>query len=287
VVALFKREYILTVDTLRITQLDISFNINRTLSREPNTAEISIRNLTESNRKRLEESAEVPVVLEAGYQQPQNAVVFGLNNTFASSMSAIFNGDLREIFTERDGPDLVTKVTSGDGEKRKRRARINKGFAPGTTLRTVIEALANAMGVGLGNIRRISNPSFLNAGATFPSGTTASGDAGEVLGQILRSAGLTYSIQDGELQILSLTTALDAAAVVLNSGSGLIETPSIASDGTMRARTLMIPDLFPGRKVQFDSDAVTGFGRVETAEYVGDTAGSDWFIDIECKGIPQ
>ena len=284
-VALFKRDLALTVDTLRITNLDASFKVKRTLGREPNTAEVNIRNLNGTNQAALEEKEEVRVVIEAGYSQPANAIIFGVNNTFASGRSVIFNGDLREVRTEREGADLVTRLSSGDGERRRRRARINRSFGRGTNLRTVVEACAEAMGVGLGNLNRITNPEFPGAGAVFPNGTTASGSVADILGEILQSAGFTYSIQDGNLQILARRTALENTTIILSSETGMVDTPSISSDGIMRARTLMIPDLFPGRKVEFRGERVTGFAFVKVADYTGDTASADWFIDVECERL--
>lgn len=282
-VALFKRDYSLVLDDILITKLDITFKVTRNLKREPNTAEITVKNLSPEHRRQLEERADVRVSLEAGYVS--SGFEFGVGGTFASGRSLIFAGDLREVTTERMGADLITKISSGDGEKRHRRSRINRGFGPGTSIRTVIEACAEALGVGVGNLRELGSPEFPGAGAIFPNGTVLSGNAAEELGAILRSAGYTYSIQDGNLQILRRGTALAGTAVVLSSATGMIDTPSISSDGTLRARTLMIPDLFPGRKVEFRGENLTGLAKVEVAEYTGDTAGNDWFIDIECKRV--
>lgn len=279
---LFQRDFSLTVDTLKITELDVSFKVTRALGREPNTAEISVKNLTEAHRAQLTEKASVRVVLEAGYKVDGGGALTGPGATFSSGTSLIFAGDLREVKTMREGADLVTRISSGDGEKGRRQARINRSFGPGSSLLTVIEACAEAMGVGLGNLRELRNPEFQGAGGVFPSGTAVSGSVADILGDILRSAGFTYSIQDGQLQILKRGTALAATAVVLSSETGLIDTPNLSSDGTMRARMLMTPDVFPGRKIEMRAENVRGFFRVKRAEYTGDTTGADWFIDVEC-----
>jgi len=269
---LFRRSYALTVDQLRITDLDVAFGVHRTMKPEPNTAEITIRNLHPDNRKRTEEKRHVGVVLEAGYAPP-------------GEMSLIFAGDLREVHTMRDGPDLLTVLSSGDGEEQHRKARVNRSFPPGISIRKVIEAAAEAMGVGVGNLNALSQVEFPGAGAVFPGGTVLSGNVAQELADVLRSAGLEYSIQGGVLQILTRRKALEGTALVLSSDSGMVGTPSVSSDGTARASLLMAPDIFPGRKVEFRAENLIGVYRVETARYSGDTAGADWTIEIECQPI--
>jgi hypothetical protein len=269
---LFRRAYALTVDQLRIVDLDIAFTVFRTLQPEPNTAEITIRNLHPDNRKRMEEKRHVIVNLEAGYKPP-------------GETSLIFAGDLREVHTHREGPDLLTVLSSGDGEEQHRKARVNRSFPPGTSLRRVIEAAAEAMGVGVGNLTALSQVEFPGAGAIFPGGTVLSGNVAEELRALLRSAGLEYSIQAGVMQILTRNKALEGSALVLSSDSGMVGTPSASSDGTARASLLMAPDVFPGRKVEFRSENLVGVYRVETATYHGDTAGQDWTIDVECTPL--
>ena len=102
---------------------------------------------------------------------------------------------------------------------------------------------------------------------------------------LAQSAGLEWSIQNGNLQLLGRGAALAAKAIVLRADTGLIGVPSIDSEGVVRARSLIVPDLFPGRKVEILSQAVRGFFAIEKATYTGDTtAGAqEWYVDIEAK----
>lgn len=266
---LFRRTYAVQVGTLRITDLDVAFSVTRSLKREPNTAELSIFNLNETHRQQIREERVLPVQIEAGY---------GGNNAL------IFLGDLRDAHTERDGPDLVTMLSSSDGGRRTRGGRVNRSYGPNTSLRTVILGAAEALGVGLGNVEEAAARADLEgAGRLFSEGVVLSGNAAAELDGIMESSGLEYSIQNGQLQVLDRNQFLRGTAVRLTSDTGLIGSPSEASDGVVTAQCLMIPDVFPGRRVQFDSREVSGFFRVEVASYAGDSAGEDWGIEIECK----
>ena len=279
--ALFKRAYRLTIEHLLIEKLDIDFKVTRSLKKDPNTAEINVRNLAENNRREVEEKKLAAVTLAAGYERsPGTPEQEGFAET-----SLIFAGDLRTAHTLREDADLVTKVSSGDGEKRHRKARIKKSYVPGTKIKQAIEDLVKAMGLGLGNLKALGNVEFPKAGAVFPNGTVVSGNVAAELEGLLRSAGLTYSIQNGAVQILTRRRALSGEAIVLSPTSGLIGTPSVASDGIARARTLMIPDIFPGRVVQFRTERVTGFFRINKAEYTGNTASIEWYIDTESEPL--
>ena len=208
--------------------------------------------------------------------------------------------------TIREGPDIITTIASGDGEKKNRNARIDRSYAPGTTIQQVVKDLAEAMGVGLGNLNRIGKVEFPKAGATFPTGTTLSGNVSDELTEILRSAGLEYSIQDEQLQILTRDQALKDEVVILAPDSGLVGTASVGSDRILRCTTLMIPDIFPGRRVRPETESVqgdvsaiqsrgsgrrhlenfSGIFRCQKCIYTGDTsAGERWTIEIEADPL--
>lgn len=294
---LFRRSYRLTVEDVAISDLDISFSVDRTIKKQPSTADISIYNLDPDRRQRIEERGAARVVLEAGYEMPEGAA----RGQGYSDRGLIYAGDLREVYTDREGADLITHLTSGDGEKKHRQARVQKSFAPSTSIKAAIRACADALGVGVGNLDSITRAEFPGVGAVFPCGTVLSGSAAEELDGLLRSAGLEYSIQNGALQIRTRRQALEGEAVVLGPETGLIGNASVSSDLTLKATCLMIPDIFPGRRIKVLSEAVfgnilaiqsrgqgrrhlhgfSGFFRVNNARYSGDTSGNDWQIDIE------
>lgn len=277
-VRLFGRKAILIVDTIRIecgasAGLDISFNVEKTIKPDPNTAEVRIWNLTREHQQQLAGKSKkdgVEFVLEAGYIE---------------GTSAIAEGTMRYVFTERDGPDLVTVLGMGDGDA-VRRSRIAKGYSLGTPVTTVLRDLAKACGVGVGNLETaIKAATLTGGGSVFKGGTAINGNAYAELVRVLASCGLTVSIQHGRLQILGEGKGLEGRALELSAASGLIMSPTVDQKGILKAQTLMIPDLLPGRKIVMKSRAVEGSFIVQKARYSGDTAGNDWTIDIEAKAL--
>jgi hypothetical protein len=266
---LFRRETSLTVGTLRFTGLDLRFQVSKSLDREPNTAEIAVFNLSQSSRQQVEETEDQRVELRAGYVEDDGSAV-------------IFAGDLRKASSTRDGADIVTVIEAGDGERAYRRGRVSRSFGAGTSLRSVIEGVGASLGLGIGNLSEVAaGAGFEGLGQVFSEGVVVSGSSREELSGLLDSAGIEWSVQDGNLQLLERGQALATTAVRLSPETGLIGSPSIDSEGLMKARALLIPDVFPGRKVEIVSEFVSGFYRVTKASYTGDTASTEWYVDIE------
>ncbi len=252
---------------IRIVNLDFSFTVTKSLRREPNVAEVKVWNLSASSRQSLEAAEEQRIRLEAGY---------------AEDVHVIFEGDLRKASSSREGSDIVTTVEGGDGERGFRQARTNRSFGEGTSVRSVIEDVARGMGIGVGNLEaQTQGRGFEGLGAIYEEGTVVSGSSRETLTGLVRSVGLEWSVQDGNLQLLPFRVALRQTAVLLTPETGLIGSPSIDSENVLQARALIIPGIFPGRKVDVRAEFVRGIYRVTKATYTGSTFGQEWYVDVE------
>lgn len=285
-IVLFKRAAVITVDNIRIecggdTNLDVVFDVEKTLVPTPNTATVKITNLTKHHRDQLAGRAAkklggnnkaVLVTIEAGY----------VGQTFR-----IFSGDMGIIYSQREGADIVTTVETGDGEKAWKDSRIQKSYAPGTSVEAVIIDVAQAIGAGPGNLlAKVRRAAIKGWGEVYTGGTVASGKAVAEMTRLTAACGLTWSIQDGTLQLLESAGALDTTAIVVNSKTGMVDSPSINQKGILSVKTLIIPDLIPGRKLKVEAENISGVFRVKRAKYIGDTHGNDWFVEIEADRVP-
>lgn len=269
---LFRRAWRVQVGTLDVSALAVSFKCKRTLAQRAGTLDLTIRNLTEEHRREIQRARRFHTFVEvmAGYR---------------GGMSLIFRGDLRKAVPARDGTDWVTKVTAGDGEHALRTARVNRSFAPGTTVEAVVRHIAEAMGVGVGNAATALRGATLGtSGGAFPEGTVLFGQAAEELTRLCASAGKTWSIQEGNLQILNRGGALEREAILLSPGTGMVGTPEVVNRRVITVTALLQPGLVPGQQVVVQSDALltTAPWRITEAEYSGDTHGGDWYAKLTC-----
>lgn len=272
---LFDRFARVTVDTFRIEGLRVTFKIKKTLSKEPNTADIEIYNLSADTRRAMRTKGAL-VTLEAGYKK-ENGV--------------IFTGDARTIDHVRAGPDWITRIRCGDGEKAFQFNNAVISARPNAKRTDVAKKVIDALGLKPGNaLGQIAGA--VGAGTDrFLKGYSFAGNAAKALDDLVRAAGLTWSIQDGEVQVLAADGKRREIAFRLSPDSGLIGSPEHGTPdkkskkSKLKARTLLRAELKPGSAVVIDSEATKGNYRCDTVNHIGDSFSNDWFSDLEMLPI--
>lgn len=276
-------------DGLDLSPMRIVFKTKKSDAQTPNTAEIRVYNLAPATAKQIREEFKT-VTLQAGYE---------------SNYGIIFTGNIKQVrFGRENGTDTYIDIAAGDGDDAYNFAVVNTTLAAGAKQSDQIAAAGRAMegrGVGVGYVAE-------TGAAALPRGKVMYGMARDYLRQSAEASETTWSVQDGKLQLVSLTGTLPNQAVVLNSKSGLIGTPEQTNDG-IKARCLLNPLLKIGGKVMIDekdvaeaklpdtekgadankpaSIASDGQYRVLTIEHSGDTRGNDWYSDIVCLDVDE
>jgi len=278
VTELFNRTYEVVVGTSLVTGHRVVFDVEKSLQPEPNICELTVWNLSESQRASLEELEPkkddprgIPVKIEAGY---------GGDN------AQIFLGELRAVTSVKNGPDWETKLDGGDGEKATKGKRLNVAYGAKTPVDTVLRAMVRALGIGDGNVgKAVARLKQAGAAKLFPNGKVITGPVARRLTDFARSADLEWSIQDGAIQILDRGKTLAGLAVRLTPKTGLIGSPTVDQNGVLTAQCLMIPDIRVGGLIVVESRRVSGNYRVERAHWRGDSHGGDWYITLEASRI--
>lgn len=281
---LIDREVVLNIGGLRIASraiqgealpiLRVQFKVVRALRKDPNTADIVVYNLNKTNRSAMQEK-NIPTTIEGGYRD---------------NVSQVFGGVLQFGGTVKNGEDWVTTIQSSDGGQKYKSARINVGFKGPVTIEKVLETAGEALGINLGNLKeKVREGGLRSALKEFTNGKVLSGKAEQIFTKIAKSAGYSWSVQDGQIQLLGPKEVIDERAVVLSSidgrSTGLVGSPEPGEKGFVKVRALLQPNLLPGRKVQVQSREVDGFYRIEKGVYTGDTWGGDWYADLEVKPL--
>lgn len=250
---------------------DCQFDVHKDLTGKPNKATIQLFNLNSDHRSALSERAAkgpMRVRVDAGYED---------------GTARIFEGDLRTLYHDRHKADFITYFETGDGDKTVQTSRVFRSWGPGTPVTQVIRDVVTATGLGQGNFDSVASELLLEGlGRTFSQGTVVAGKSFDALERICRSAGISWSIQDGTLQFLAEGTALSGTAVLVTAGTGMLDTIKIDHKRRLHLKMLMVPDVFPGRKIQLEDKSVW---RLEKCRYSGHTKGNNWNIDIEALPI--
>jgi hypothetical protein len=274
----------LQIDCGNGTGLDVSFRIQRgqhatttSTKPQPNTCDLTIYGLNPTHRFQLAKAtakpagkasagngtvaAVVPCIIMAGYQQRK---------------TLFFSGELRAAQDKTSGPNVVTEISSGDGDTAITQARLNVSVAPGATLSQVVNQVLAAFGPAVqpGNLQSAlaQFAGSAQASQAFAKGMTLKGSASEIFTDICRSIGAQWSVQNGALQILPLGQPAPGVATVVDENHGMIGTPTVDSKGIAVVETLMLPGIIPGSLIQLTSKNAYGFYRVIGMEVSGDTS---------------
>lgn len=272
------RKYILTIGTTQMTDFELDATIKRTLKPEPNSIELTIYNLGPTNRAACE-AAEQPIQLDAGYE--------------LDTLTNVYLGTTTNGRSGRPKVEWETKITAGDGAKKLRAARaaqtIGKGAASPVSVFSGAAQALQAAGIGGGNIASAaaSFDAALNAklGKLGKLGVPLFGNGARQMNAVSRSVGVEYSVQSEKLQVLALGKAIAGTAVVLNSATGLVGTPTIETKGKeagrVRFETNMIPGILPGGLVLLTSSSITGQFRIEATTCKAEFPRGAWGFEAE------
>jgi hypothetical protein len=255
-------------NALLIRDLRISFSIEKDDKPQPNRCEIKIYNLAPASRLALENKG-VKVILSAGYENNQ--------------VGQIFSGSARYVNSQKQGPDWVTTIQCGDGERSFRFAFASQVFQAGTGLGQVVQQLVKTLQVDPGNAPQLAT----DLTEQFADGYTVHAPAAKELSRLLEPRGYTWSIQDGRFVALQELQVLQEALVLVSQDTGLIGSPEYGTGekakgpATLKVSQMLNPAIRPGVKIEVRSRGRNGYFKVKKCRQVGDTFGKDWQTEME------
>ena len=255
-----------------ITDLRVTFEIERTGSKHPDTCKATITNASEDTRAVFHRKP-VLVRLEAGYDD---------------DIRTLFTGDLLFSASKLDKTDWVTTFQIADGLRSFREGRVAQSFKEGATVLDALKAAAKAL--------QFSIPSNILNDATmqsqFAAGLTLHGPAEKQLTNLLTPYGYNWSIQNNRLVILKQSDTQPGDAIVVDENTGLIGSPETGAptkDQKIPVTTikmLLNDRVLPGTKIQLTSrDHNKVLMKVVKLTMTGDTHGGDFQSTVEAKPL--
>ncbi|MNK60456.1 hypothetical protein D3C87_795900 [compost metagenome] len=287
-------------EALDLSALQFVFATKQADEESPNNCTVRVFNLSEdtSNRCRGEYSR---VVLQAGYVD--------------GGAGVIFEGTVKQYRVGRNPEGLTTflDILAADGDTAYNFSVVNRTMAAGTTaaerLRASVEAMS-AEGVKPGEIN------MPGTGGVLPRGKVLFGLARAAIRGEAATAGSTWNISNGLVNVTPLDGYLPSEAVVLTASTGLVGRVEQTEDG-MRCRCLLNPRLVVGALVKIDNRLINqtvaapgseipggqvpynrwagvqqfatlandGLYRIYVAEHSGDTRGAEYYTDLICLAV--
>lgn len=245
----------------RVPGLFIQFDIEKTTESDANSAKIKVYNLNQRSRGIL----------------VQNDTIVQLDVGYGNALEQLFIGDVDRVTIEKKGPDIVAFIEAGDSEKTLLESTINQSFAPGTFLSKLVNIAASKLNVAVGTLTGLKDK-------RFEQGVTLSGNVKTELDKLLKAGNVEWNIQDGTLQILPENETTGEDAILLNKNTGLLGRPIRKNKG-ISFRSLLIPDLKPGRKVRIFSDDIDGDFKIRKSNFKGDTRVGPFEVTCEADFV--
>lgn len=282
---------------LDLSEMHFQFKTSNADEEGPSNCFVRIFNLSETTVETLIKYNYSRLVLQAGYE---------------SSFGVIFDGDIKQFRVGRlNAKDTYLEILAADGDLGYSYAVVNTSLSAAQNTRAnVIKATVNEFekyGITLGD-------NLAETGGTLPRGKVLFGMARTFMRNAVETAGATWSIQNGRIQIIPLDSYLPGEAVKLTSATGMIDVPEATQLG-VQVKCLLNPKIVIGGRVQIDNASIKqtiqqsaqpgfqlafnqwasvqnfanvandGFYRVYVAEHEGDTRGQPWWTNLTCLAI--
>jgi len=283
-------------DGIDLSEFRIVFRVHQNDFESPNHAEIRVYNLSRETMDKIQGEGTTygkytKVHLEAGYQNGEN---FG----------TIFEGTISQLHRGRENnTETYIDILAADGDFYND-IFVAETQAKRTTMKERVEAISKDAN---GNAITVNHPPQSDAKYwATPSlrGKVLFGMWRSEIRKVAQTAGCSWSIQNGAVQIIPLDGYKEGEAVELNSATGLIGVPKQTDEG-VEMQCLLNPKIIVGGLIKTSQESINqtilnsmiphnqwaglqfvaplspdGNYRVLVAEHHGDTRGHEWYTDI-------
>lgn len=272
--------------TIDVSNLRGRFTVRYATVQSPNTAEITVTNLSEATAQKINKEGQ-KVTLTAGYED---------------GYAIIFSGNIVQKRVGRENPvDTYLAIVASDGDRAYNYATVSKTLAAGSTFRDQVDVVLEAMkphGVTAGYIADLGSKKM-------PGPRTLFGMARDVMRDVATSTGATWTIENGKLDVVKANETKPGDVIVLNSTTGMIGRPVQTFDGII-ARMLLNTRVKPNGKIKIDQGSIDqasfttvygaeksnellggmlatdGIYKIVVVEHHGDSRGNPWYTEVVC-----
>lgn len=295
---LYKRKFSLFVikddNVLDLSEMHCKFKTEQADTEVPNNASIRVYNLTDKTIQAVKEFTRV--VIQAGYE---------------ANFGVIFDGTIKQFGIGRENAtDTYLDIFAADGDLAYNFSLVNTTLAPGASQSEQLQAALDAM--ALGGVYLGYKPGDVGV-TTLPRGKTSFALGRDVIRTYAQTNKMTWSIQNGKINIIPLDGYKPGQIPDVNATSGLIGQPQQTANGIHFVH-LLSPAFKIGQAIRINNDDINqliaqeknpfptpynqrtgtlnlaktasdGLYRLLVAEHEGDTRGQAWYTNVIALAI--
>jgi hypothetical protein len=264
---------------IKIDNLQINFHIKKSSSHKdsPDRCKIKVYNLSNESLSKLN-SEYMAASLKCGYKE--------------TGLRQLYSGEITYFHTNKSGVDRITEINIGSSYLDLHDTDVSEVVPAGATVEEVIERIRKSMA----NVAKgIYSGDGIRKQAIY--GYPLSGTAKQMLDEVSEVYDLEYRIDDRTLYINDSKGSVGGTidVPVLSTETGLIELPYYTSGDRRRKKknpakkegieftSLLNVDIKPGRLVKLETEEFNNFYKVDSAEYMGDYRGQEWYVKAYCS----
>lgn len=257
----------------QINDLRMSFEVNKTDQKSPNTAKITIYNLSRSSANEMGRIKN-KVIIRAGYEDE-------------GGLKSLFFGDLTRSNFKKSGTETMLEIEAVDGRLNLSETIISIGLAGDTPVQTVVEQILRFFTIPLA--APLNLPRKL-----YKYGYSFIGKAKDALTEALRYVGYFWTIINEQLFIFQDGRSLSRSGLFLTPTTGLINIPETLTDSDKqtdpseaptrwKVTCLLFPQLSPGAEFEIQSKVLSAGLTVESSSFKGDNYEGDFITVVEAR----
>lgn len=268
-----------------LSELHIKFSVRNTTAQVLKRAEIRIYNLNQDVANKIQNEF-TRVELSAGY---------------GDDIGLIFQGQIAQIRVGRENAtDTYVDIFAQDGDAAYNFSVSNRSLAKGWTPDQLYTSLLQDLepyGITAGH-----KPDF--SGESASRGMACYGMTRDYLRDLAAQQGCEWSLEDGKINFVKLSSFIAGEAVVLNSATGMIGTPEMTLQG-LTVRSLLNSRIKSGGQIKIDNASIASlqlnipYAGIDVApgtdadgaytsrvvQHVGDTRGLEWYTSMICVAV--
>ncbi len=244
--------------------MHVNFSFQKSDLETQNTGKVSVWNLNPAHIAELNKT-DCCLSFRAGY---------------GNRLSLIFSGIITFITTKPDGADVRTDIEVVDNRVEIRDTYVSLAYNGTVSWKRIFNDAAGQMGVP---VTYSYNASFVDV----PNGFSFVGLARDIMTKGCKCCGLSWSLQNGIMQVKKMGDTMNKEVYVLSKDTGLIGFPErvvvsqekkTGKDSTLGwdVEYFLNGAINIDDYVKLETKSVTGFFRVYSIDMQGDNASGDW-----------
>jgi len=288
-------------------QLRCVFDIIASPGNQFATADIRVYNLRSASSPRqgsgttvagLEPKQADAIQLLAGYSAFDTTVDSEsgiVTNSVRDDIGTIFTGTVSNVFRERDGANIVTRILCRSGDNINDTGNANASYSPGVTLYDVLVDLARSWG------KRLVVDKEKSQTRVMVTGYVTDGDITRELNVLSKAYGFKWTNYNGQLSVTFPADVRTTAKYLVSQSTGMIGIPELSGgqDGVYVDTAVRLnPFMSINDQIEIDAQFQTfntgnvfvtsteahasGIWNILAMRFRGDNWGGIWRTELNC-----